>query len=131
MTSCIVLSHGKVAQALVDASKKIIGECSHLYAVSCEGLNPKTLYEKLTHLIESEELKDGLFILVGLHGGSCWNVAAKVVQNKDKVELISGLNLSIVLSFITKRDQYSFEELGEVLMRNGVRGISKFNSKIK
>jgi mannose/fructose/sorbose-specific phosphotransferase system IIA component len=131
MVACIVLSHGKVAQALVDASKKIIGECSHLYAVSCEGLNPKTLYEEVTRLIESEDLNDGLFIVVGLRGGSCWNVAAKVVQNREKVELISGLNLPMVLSFITKRNQYSFEELGEVLMRDGIRGISKFNSKSK
>lgn len=129
MISCIVLSHGQVAQAIVDASEEIVGECSNLYAVHCDGLSPKALYEKLTHLIESEKLKDGLFILVCLRGGSCWNVAVKVVQKWPKVEVISGLNLSIVLSFITKRNQYSFDELSEVLVKDAIRGVSRVNLK--
>ncbi|MFQ5824638.1 MAG: PTS sugar transporter subunit IIA [bacterium] len=131
MVSCIVLSHGQVAQALLDACKQIIGECNNVYALNCEGLNPKGIYEKITHLIESKNLTDGLFLLVSLRGGSCWNAVAKIVREREKVELISGLNLSIILSFITKRKQYSFEELSEVLVRDGKRGISRltYNSK--
>ncbi len=125
MVSCLVISHGQIAQASLDAAKQITGDCSDLYSLACDCVTPKALYKKIAHLIESENLKDGLFILVSLRGGSCWNAAAKVAKEYDKVELISGLNLSIVLSFITKREHYSFEELAEVLLKDGVRGISR------
>ncbi len=131
MIGCIVLSHGQVAQALIDACKQILGECKNVYALNCEGLTPKGIYDNITHLIESENLKDGLFILVGLRGGSCWNAAARILRERQKVQLISGMNLSIIISFVTKSNQYSFEELGEILVQDGKRGITRFTIKNK
>ncbi|TDI86862.1 MAG: hypothetical protein E2O77_14345 [Caldithrix sp.] len=125
MTTCLAISHGQIAQAFLEAAKQITGECGDLYSLDSDCDTPKTLYDKITHLIESENLKDGLFILVSLRGGSCWNAAAKVAKEYEKVELISGLNLSIVLSFITKREHCGFKELAEVLLKDGVRGISR------
>ncbi|MFQ5753469.1 MAG: PTS sugar transporter subunit IIA [bacterium] len=125
MVSCLVLSHGKVAQAYMEASKQIIGECKNLYTLSCDGLTPKILYDSITHLIESKNLKDGLFILVSLKGGTCWNVAARIAKEYEKIELISGINLSIILSFVTKSPQYRFEELGDILFNDGIRGICR------
>jgi len=127
MPTCLAISHGQIAQAFLDAAKQITGECSDIYCLNCDRDTPKALYDKITHLIESENLKDGLFILVCLRGGSCWNAAAKVAKEYEKVELISGLNLSIVLSFITKRKHCGFKELTDVLLKDGVRGISRLN----
>lgn len=129
MVACLVLSHGKIAEVFLDAARQITGEGDHLFSLNCNCFTPKSLYEEITHLIESENLKDGLFILVSLRGGSCWNTAAKVVREYKKVELISGLNLSIVLSFISKRKSFGFEELAEVLLNDGMRGITRLNLK--
>lgn len=131
MVSCIALSHGQVAQALIDACKQILGECHNVYALNCEGLNPRGIYENLTRLIESKDLEDGVFILVSLRGGSCWNAASKLLREREKVELISGLNLSIILSFVTKSKQYCFEDLGEILVRDGMRGITRLTYERK
>ncbi len=128
MTTCLAISHGQIAQAFLDAAKQITGECD-IYSLNCDRDTPKALYDKITHLIESENLKGGLFILVSLRGGSCWNAAAKAAKKYEKVELISGLNLSIVLSFITKREHFGFKELAEVLLKDGVRGISRLKLK--
>ena len=128
MIACLVITHGQIAQASLDAAKQITGDCTGLYSLDCDCVTPQALHDKITHLIESENLKDGLFILVSLRGGSCWNAAAKVAKEYDKVELISGLNLSIVLSFITKRGHYDFEELAEILLKDGIRGISRLDS---
>lgn len=125
MNACIVLSHGKIAEAILEACNKIAGETDHIFALNCEGQSPKALLDRLVHLIETENLRDGLFIFVSLKGGSCWNAAARIVKEFDKVQLISGLNLPVVLSFILKRDKYSFEELGEVLVKDAVRGINR------
>jgi len=124
MNTCIILSHGKIAEAILEACNRIAGETEQMFALNCEGQSPKALRDALAHLIETENLiGDGLFIFVSLKGGSCWNAAARIVKEFDKVQLLSGLNLPVILSFILKRDKYSFEELGEVLVKDAVRGI--------
>lgn len=123
MNACIILSHGKIAEAILEACNRIAGESELVFALNCEGRSPKALRDALAHLIESENLRDGLFIFVSLKGGSCWNAAARIVKEFDRVHLLSGLNLPVILSFILKRDKFSFEELGEVLVKDAVRGI--------
>ncbi|MCG8605241.1 hypothetical protein MJD09_09610 [bacterium] len=124
----MILSHGSVAEAYLEASRKILGECKNLYTLACDNLSPKQLHDEITHLIDEENLRDGLFILVSLRGGSCWNVAAAISREYDKVELLSGLNLSQVLCFATKNTQYSFEDFGEVLLQDGIRGVTRLSS---
>ncbi|MFQ5674671.1 MAG: PTS sugar transporter subunit IIA [bacterium] len=124
MTTCLVLSHGRIARAFLEAAKQITGKTDALYAVDCSGFTPQSLHQEIVNLIESKNLKDGLFIFVSLRGGSYWNAAARISKEYEKVQLISGLNLCLVLSFITKKDDYSFEELGNILLRDAVRGIT-------
>lgn len=125
MVSCLVISHGKVARAFIDTCEQITGHTEALYTIDCNHLTAKALYQQISALIEKEKLFEGLLILVGLRGGSCWNVAAKIAGDYPKIEVISGLNLSLVLSFATKRDKFSFEELKEVVYEDGRRGITK------
>lgn len=127
MVGCLLISHGNIAQALLEASRKIAGECPNLFALDCHDLSTDILYEKIAQLIESENLKDGLFILVCLRGGTCWNVAARIARDFKKVAVISGVNLSIVLSFITKQNKFTFDELSNVLLDDGRRAISQFS----
>ncbi|RMD88063.1 MAG: hypothetical protein D6813_12695 [Calditrichaeota bacterium] len=122
----IILSHGPLAEAMVEACKCIIGEIDHLYALRCDDCSRDSLYEQLTHLVTSSEARDGVFIFVGLKGGSCWNVAARVVHEHDRVELISGVNISLILSFLMKRDRFRFENLGEILINDAFRGITRY-----
>lgn len=125
MIGCLLLSHGKLAEAYLDAAIRIVGEREGLYAINCEDLAPEALYERVAHLIQSERFEDGLFILVGLRGGSCWNVGARIARDYPRVELLSGVNLAMLLSFLSKRNQYRFEELATVLINDGARGIAR------
>ncbi|HEX9654345.1 MAG TPA: PTS sugar transporter subunit IIA [bacterium] len=125
MVGCLLLSHGNIARALLDASRKIVGDCPNVYALDCEHVTTNILYERIAHLIESENLKDGLAILVCLRGGTCWNVAAKIARDFPKVVVVSGANLSIVMSFITKHNKVSFDELADVLVEDGKRAVSQ------
>jgi mannose/fructose-specific phosphotransferase system component IIA len=127
MISCLLLSHGKIAEALLETSRRIVGECENIYALNCSSLTPEAVYEKIVYLIESENLYDGLFIVVCLKGGSCWNAGARIAKNYQKVALISGLSLPMVLSFITKRAKFPFEELAQILIEDGKRGIARLN----
>ncbi len=128
MIGCLVLSHGKIAEAVVDASRKIAGECDQLFTLQQDHLTPKGLYQAIAQLIEAKQLDDGLFVLVALRGGSYWHAAARVARDHSNVVVISGYNLSTVLSFVTKREQFSFQELSDILVADAVRGITKLTN---
>lgn len=126
MYSCLLISHGRVAESLISATEQILGECKNLYALDCGGYSTQALCGEILNFIDTHELPDGLFILVGLRGGSCWNAAATIITQRPNIELISGMNLPMILTFITKRGQYRFEEFADVLVEYGTTGITRF-----
>ena len=64
-------------------------------------------------------------ILASLKGGSCWNVAAAIAKDHGHARVISGINLPMALSFMTKRDLLALEELADVLVKDGIRSVVK------
>jgi len=124
MVGCLVLSHGKVAQSMLDAARGIVGECEQVFTLTAHELSVRQIRNKIATLIESRNLHDGLFILVSLPGGSFWNAALHISKEFKKIHVISGINLSVLLSFITKHKKYKFEELGQVMLQDGQRAIT-------
>lgn len=125
MTGCLVLSHGGLAQAIIEASQRIVGECDQLFCIECANLAPPEVHNEIVRLIEDQHLADGLIILVGLRGGSYWQAAARIAHQYEFVEVISGFNLATILSFVTKRNQYPFADLVDVLAQDAIRGVTR------
>jgi len=122
MFNCLVITHGGIAQAVIDAASRITGEMEGIHTFSCDGLRLRDMRERILDVADT--ISDGLFILVCVRGGSVWNAAVSVANEKDDVEVISGLNLAMLLSFITKREQLTFSKLKEALLEDGRRGVS-------
>jgi len=124
MVGCLVLSHGKVAQAMIDATRGIVGECEQLFTLTVQDLSVREIHKRIAAVIEKHDLQDGLFILVGLPGGSFSNAALHIAREFEKIHVISGVNLSVLISFITKHKKYNFEELGQVMLQDGQRALT-------
>jgi mannose/fructose-specific phosphotransferase system component IIA len=122
MFNCLVITHGDIGQAVIDAASRITGEVQGIHTFGCDGLRLKDMRERIIDVADT--LGDGLFILVCVRGGSVWNAAVSVANEKDDVIVISGLNLAMFLSFITKREQLTFSELKDALLEDARRGVS-------
>lgn len=122
-TVCLVITHGKIASALVDASKKIAGNCEQLFTLSAENSAPEQLAEDITAFIENNKRTAGIFFLVCLRGGSYWNTAIRATRECNNVKILSGVNLPMILSYVTKRNNLDFEELSNVLYDDAKCGI--------
>lgn len=126
MVSCVLVTHGPVADALAKAAQSVMGDLDGVHALSVSPLSLEAILEKLEALATSPEAQDGLLIMATLRGGSCWNAACKIAQRYPHVRVISGVNLPMLLSFLTKRDKLPFPQLAETVCRDGVRGITAF-----
>ena len=67
---------------------------------------------------------DGIIIMACLRGGSSWNVSAAVTRDLPKVRLISGVNLAMLLTFLTKRDLLPLDELVQKMKSEAIKGVT-------
>ncbi len=126
MVTCVLVTHGPVADALSKAAQSVMGGIAGVHALSVSPLSMESIVQKLEVLASSPEAREGMLIMATLRGGSCWNAACKVARRHRHVRVLSGVNLPMLLSFLTKRDRLPFAELVETVCRDGARGITVF-----
>ncbi len=124
MISGILFTHGTLGEAFLRTVRRIVGETEGLQSLSSSAKSPRALADELEKMLEAADKKnEKVFIFVGLKGGNPWHVARRIARKFSGTVIISGLNLPMLLSFITKRDTHPIEALPEILQRDAVRGI--------
>jgi len=120
MIAGIVVTHGSLGKAVLDAVFSIAGDVSNLMWISNEGLSAAELSGAIADAART--LGDlPVVIFVDVFGGSCWR-AAKTARVSDST-VVTGFNLAMLLSFVHKRDSVPFSDLAAVLDTDARRGI--------
>jgi mannose/fructose/sorbose-specific phosphotransferase system IIA component len=128
MTGIMIIAHGALAGELINSVAMIMGRVPLLRAV---GLGCDQSLDELKHEIEDawQELERGgaqqILVLVDMFGGSCSNVAARLVCDSEpgQVAVITGVNLPMVLEASIDRDLYEFKDLVAKVVKAGRRSI--------
>ncbi|MBN1540890.1 hypothetical protein JW992_02010 [candidate division KSB1 bacterium] len=127
MKQAILLTHGPLGEALIQAVAGIMGVSDGLHALSVTDMSVAEITQRLLSLVNAPDGKqDGVLIMASLKGGSCWNVSIAVAGQNPSVRVVSGVNLSMVLSFMTKRDEADIDVLVDIVAQDGIRGITRF-----
>ncbi len=122
----ILITHGPIGDAIIQATCTILGIDDGLHALDVTEMSIEEITERLKSIINSPERQEqGVIVMASLLGGSCWNVSAAVAKEAQNVEVVSGVNLPMVLSFMTKREQMPVKELAQVLVNDGHRSVTK------
>ena len=125
MIGAVVIAHQSLAREMVSAAEGIAGRQEKLVALSNDGLSLDALKKAMAGILEQEDFSEGVFLFVDMIGGSPWRVAMEMVG--PRVCVLSGVSLSMLLSFLQKRKGDSaFEELAAVIERDGKRGIKRW-----
>jgi len=127
----IVVAHGEISNGLIETSKMIVGRAENITSVDLvEGEGPESLREKLQKAIESLDSGEGVMILLDLYGGTPSNVSALLARELN-IEVVSGVNLPMLLEVIMKRKTQSLRELRQVAMNAGREGIRSINEIVE
>lgn len=127
MTSIIIGTHGKLGEELLNTAEMIIGKQSNVGTVSFmpnQGLDELTTMYKT--VIDSLDTSKGLIFLVDVYGGSPFNAASKIAFENENMDIVTGVNMPMLLESMAARDNLTTEELIDLLKNSGSKGIVSF-----
>ena len=115
----VLLSHGSLAEGMVDAVGRITGlNEGVLTAISNEGQNPQGLADQVDALVGSGPV----VVFTDLRSGSCALTAQLMCRGNGKRAVVFGMNLPMLLDFVFHRE-LPLSELVPRLLRKGKEGV--------
>lgn len=129
MVAVIVAAHGRLAEGLVASSAMIAGPQEDVVAVTFEqSEGPDDLLAKYAAAVEGSS-SDQYLLLVDLLGGSPYNAAARFAAERDDADVVTGVNLPMVIEVLGRRmvgaDLAELVEVARTAGANGVKVLSE------
>ncbi len=127
----LIMTHGKLAGSLYETVRFIYGSTEGLAYLDMPEPFDKNAYEATLEKIVSENEKEGILILCDLFGGSPFLTSAKILKEHfQQVELVTGVNLGMLLELMTNIESASIEELKQIAVNSGKDGIVDIKERL-
>ena len=108
MIPLIVACHGRFADELVKSAAMVYGEAESVHAVTfMPGEGPDDLLRKYEEIVAAEGSPEAVLLLVDLFGGSPYNAAVRLASAHEGMDVLSGVNLPMLLELLDSRDENS------------------------
>jgi mannose/fructose-specific phosphotransferase system component IIA len=95
----VVVCHGALAGALVQAAEQISGVSGALIPVSNTGCDRDTLEERVLAAVNGRPA----VVFVDLASGSCLFAVLKRLRSEQSVKVVTGVNLAMLVDFVFHR----------------------------
>ncbi|EHC51320.1 PTS system protein, mannose-specific 2A component [Salmonella enterica subsp. enterica serovar Give str. S5-487] len=132
MTIAIVIgTHGWAAEQLLKTAEMLLGEQENVGWIDfVPGENAETLIEKYNAQLAKLDTSKGVLFLVDTWGGSPFNAASRIVVDKERYEVIAGVNIPMLVeTFMARDDDPSFDELVALAVETGREGVKALKAK--
>ncbi|MEW5910149.1 MAG: PTS fructose transporter subunit IIA [Thermodesulfobacteriota bacterium] len=132
MIGIVIVTHGHLGEALIDASAFILGNKPESTVSVSINLNENTdtLRSKIGKGIKSVDQKKGVLILTDMFGGSPSNLSYSFLE-EGRIEVLSGVNLPIVIKAAEARKTMDLNQLGTYLESFGKKSITLASAILK
>lgn len=132
MIALIIGTHGMFSEELLKSSEMILGSQNNVGAVTFKpGEGTDTLLSKYNKLINELDCSDGVLFMVDLFGGSPFNAASILAMKNENMEIITGVNLPMLLEVFGSRDFSNLSELLTIAENAGKNSIKPLVKKIE
>jgi len=133
MINFILVSHGQMAAGIMNAAELISGKHK---GVEIIGLKESDPIEELNQRVEKailnlKDCSDGILIMVDLFGASPFNVSSLTSSKFENVDVITGLNLPMLLETLMQRESMTLTEIVSLAKQSGIDGIKVLSNLIK
>jgi len=124
MISVIIGTHGIFSEEILKSAEMIFGTQENVGSVTFKpGEGVDDLVEKYNKLISELDCKDGVLFMVDLFGGSPFNAASILAMKNDNMEIVTGVNLPMILEVFGGRDFSTLSELLAIAENAGKEAV--------
>lgn len=132
MISVIIGTHGMFSEEILKSAEMIFGTQENVGAVTFKpGEGVEALVEKYNMLIKKMDSKDGVLFMVDLFGGSPFNAASLIAVKNENMEIVTGVNLPMILEVLGSRELLSMSELLKVATDSGKDAIKTLSKNFQ
>lgn len=128
MIGVLVITRGNFGEKILETAVDLLGHQENIYAFPFYPDNePERLRESIIKKIHEWNNLEGVLLITEMCGGTPCNIALSVSEELEKenikCEIVSGLNLYMIISVLNKRDNLSLEELVNQAINDGRKNI--------
>jgi PTS system mannose-specific IIA component len=119
----VIVSHGKLANELLAATKQVVGNLDHIQSVSIGWHDDVEVAKKeIESAIEKVSKGKGVLLLTDMFGGTPTNISAMFIK-ENEVEVVTGVNLPMVIKIANQNKEISLSEMAEEVETQGKNSI--------
>ena len=124
MIGALIVTHGNLAYELLNAAQKIESNVGVIEAVPLEWTDSvDEAREKIRQALERIGTDRGVIIFTDMFGGTPSNISLSFLE-KDRVEIVTGVNLPMVVKFATMQNEAKdLATLAHVISEKGSKAI--------
>ncbi len=132
MIGVIVVTHCHLSEELIAAARLVVGEeLKQFEAVSiAPSEDSEEIRKKIVTAIRRVDIGQGVLILTDMYGGTPSNISLSFLEEK-KVEVITGVNLPMLLKLATYETDMDLETLAAFITDYGQRNINLASEVLK
>ncbi len=124
MVGALVVSHGHLAQELVASAEMIVGEISHIQAVSIgwhDDVNDAR--REIEKRLAEVDTGMGVLLLTDMFGGTPSNIAYSF-HDPGKVDVVTGANLPMIIRIAGQKEGEKLDSLAHAVRDQGRSSIA-------
>ena len=125
MINFLIVTHGEFGAYLTEAAESIVGRQEE--GVRVLAISPRVavgeLRERIRRAIAELSGGDGLILFTDMPGGTPSNLAFPLVQNASRVEMVTGVNLYMLVSAFSHRTDTALPVLVEKVLADGQKSV--------
>lgn len=132
MTAIIVSGHGHLSTGLLDAFQMIFGKDEKIVAIPfLKGEGIPQLQEKFQQQLEQFPTEEEVLFMVDVFGGTPYNSATQLVFDKKNMDIVTGVNLPVLLEAGALKEALSISDLIGALKTINQESFKVFSEQIK
>jgi PTS system mannose-specific IIA component len=122
MVGLVLVCHGDMGSELLKAAEMIVGRVEAAFSVSVRQESaPETLRDEVQDAIKKVDRKNGVMVFTDMFGGTPSNISLAFLG--ETVEVVTGVNLSMLIKFANHRDDKTIPELARLVQEAGQKSI--------
>jgi len=131
MVGLLIVSHCDVGKELLKAAELIMGRLDAVDSVSITvGTESQEIVKAVSDKIKALDQGSGVMVLTDMFGGTPSNVSFSFLED-DRVEVLTGVNLPMVIAIVQERNTLGMKELGKRALEEGRKSIALAGSFLK